>query len=466
MDNIQNTEWMLLMVLILHLIMAPGTKVEESFNVQAVHDILYHRFNLSAYDHNEFPGVVPRTFIGPLAISFFILPFVDVCRWFGVTKLWILLGARLVLGMFVLLGFCNFCRCVQKHFGRNTATFLRIITASQFHFLFYASRPLPNIFALVGVLWTYQLWLDGKLGRAVWVATIFTALFRCELVLLFGCIFIVPLIKRKLPLFGFNGALANGFMVVLITLAVSVPVDSVMWQRFLWPEGEVWWFNVVQNRSSEYGVYPFLWYIYSALPRALLTTYFLVPFGLVCEKRLLFYVLPALFYIFIYSFLPHKELRFIIYTFPLLNLAAASFCAKLYVTLNTQLDIFVLLILQMKSTSHLVFNIAGTSVLSYASSWNYPGSQAIGYLQFMQRYDRNKLVTVHIDNYAAQTGVSRFLQFYDTWQYNKTEHLGPSDLKNFDFLLVGSYNEKNIVSVARRNYSSSHRLLFSVKAFQ
>ena len=60
-----------------HLYVAPYTKVEESFNVQAVHDILtygipradaWDKFS-SQYDHMTFSGAVPRTFIGALVLA-------------------------------------------------------------------------------------------------------------------------------------------------------------------------------------------------------------------------------------------------------------------------------------------------------------------------------------------------------------------------------------------------------------
>jgi hypothetical protein len=76
-------------LILLHLSLSPYTKVEESFNIQAVHDILSSGIprpsstNASEqftcdYDHASFPGAVPRTFIGALVLAGIVTPLLQL----------------------------------------------------------------------------------------------------------------------------------------------------------------------------------------------------------------------------------------------------------------------------------------------------------------------------------------------------------------------------------------------------
>lgn len=74
-------------VILTHLFLAPYTKVEESFNIQATHDILINglpwgikwehtgSWLRERYDHLTFTGSVPRTFVGPLSLAAASWPF-------------------------------------------------------------------------------------------------------------------------------------------------------------------------------------------------------------------------------------------------------------------------------------------------------------------------------------------------------------------------------------------------------
>jgi len=131
-------------LILLHLVIAPYTKVEESFNLQATHDISTYGFQVTSdtYDHISFPGAVPRTFFGALVLSALSSPVFSV-----IGRQHAQLIARAVLGLFNTYSLLRFKHGLDGEFGRGVGRWFILLMAGQFHVLFYASRTLPNMYA-------------------------------------------------------------------------------------------------------------------------------------------------------------------------------------------------------------------------------------------------------------------------------------------------------------------------------
>ena len=83
-------------LILYHLLLAPYSKVEESFNLQATHDIIAYGIPISGnirtkfellYDHMVYPGAVPRTFVGAGVLAGITRPLSRIfgfVRWGGV----------------------------------------------------------------------------------------------------------------------------------------------------------------------------------------------------------------------------------------------------------------------------------------------------------------------------------------------------------------------------------------------
>ncbi|CAL4123043.1 unnamed protein product, partial [Meganyctiphanes norvegica] len=346
---------------------------------------------------------------------------------------------------------------ITIHFGDKTVLWLIFIfTINVMHFLYHQNCPSGANYGLSKTLFAFSAWMEQRHGRLILLSGAAVLIFRSELCLLLGPMLLTDLATKRLEILKF---LRYGIPSGILCLGLTIGIDSIFWRHLLWPEGDVFWFNTYQNQSHNWGVYPFLWYWYSALPRALGLSLLLVPIGIAVDKRVRVLLTPALVFVALYSFMPHKELRFIIYVFPLFNVAAARasqfFWEGRDKTGGRQF-------LAIGCILHLICNAALTGLLVTISSANYPGGVALQ--KFHEIVPASESVNLHIDNLCAQSGVSRFTQLNDNWIYNKTENLqaGSSKLRKFTHLLVEA---KSKFSYNLKKYKDTHEILASVEAF-
>lgn len=448
-----------------HLVISPFTKVEESFNIQAIHDILkfgiFPLETIDNYDHKQFPGVVPRTFLGSLVVAGLAKPILLLSSAFGFE----IEGYELQKLVRAVLGLVNVLMLIRLRDSINKITFsdkkskrkgligfwYTTLLLSQFHLLYYSSRTLPNFIALPLVNFSLSKIIQGDLSGLTWLA--FTGIvFRLE-VGLFG---LIIAIVSSLG-FGQSNIFGNIIYLAMGTLLggfTSFCIDSYFWGRPLIPEIDSFIFNIVQGKSTEWGTEPwdtyFKKYLFQ-LFRPPVILMLAIP-GLINDPandgtkfgdkksaphparyslRILF--ISSILFIAAMSFQPHKEWRFIVYTIPIFTLQAANgvtnICQKWGLSVLNKVLIFII-------GANVIISSLLSLHMGYISSFNYPGGDA---LQFTNNYIlenyKNETVSVHMDVPACMTGITRFGELDGKFaSYDKSEQ--DFDITNYDIIIT------------------------------
>ncbi|KAH6650248.1 glycosyltransferase family 22 protein [Chaetomium tenue] len=415
-------------LILVHLIVAPYTKVEESFNIQAAHDVLvygvptsdvYNKLS-STYDHFTFPGAVPRTFIGPVLLAGLAQPIVALVGFQHAQ-----LVVRAILGLFNAACLLVFARNLRRAYGAEVARWYLLLQASQFHVIFYASRTLPNMFAFGLTTLAFSFLLPNPLNpkstprrqRLSITTLVFAAvIFRSEIALL---LFTTVLHQLLQPTLSLSRAIRPFTISFLSALTISLPIDTYFWQHRgpfpLWPELTGFLYNVIHGGASAWGTAPWHWYFTSALPRLLLnplTPLLLLPLALThpaLRRAARPLTLPTTLFIAIYSAQPHKETRFILYAAPPFTAAAALAAAHVFRRRTGKGAVPALL------AAGLVLSVVGSWAASSAmlavSALNYPGGEALAYVRGVAGVGGGgggAVVPVHADVLACMTGVTLF----------------------------------------------------------
>ncbi|KAL6869044.1 alpha-1,6- mannosyltransferase [Amphichorda felina] len=417
---------LLFIVPLIHLLVSPHTKVEESFNLQAVHDILVYATPITnvhdrlaaAYDHFTFPGVVPRTFVGAVLLSGISQPLIAFSSFQHAQLI-----VRAVLGAFNAGCLLVFRNALASAYGNGVARWWTVMLITQFHVMYYLSRTLPNMFAfgLTTLAFAFilpkssQLKASRRRKQAIVCLTLAAAVFRSELAILLATTGGYLLVSRQMSL----TAMVPVFLTAFIgSLTMSVPIDSYFWQRWLWPELAGFYYNTILGSASNWGVSSWHYYFSSALPRLLLNPLapILIIFSLAqpgTSRQAQLLTIPSLLFVAIYSFQPHKEARFIFYAIPPLTAAAAL--GANYVSSRISRSVAYRLATYSIAAS-IPFALALSSATLLVSSLNYPGGDALVQLQSIVARDLPEqapdqtIAFAHADVLTCMTGLSLFGQ--------------------------------------------------------
>lgn len=269
---------------------------------------------------------------------------------------------RVMLGGVFAFACANLIQTLSRKMGRATSVWFAIWTLAQFHIPYYAGRTLPNFMALPWFLLGISFILLREEFFGILFITATATVMRLEI-----AAFIIPtaiqlVLQKRTSLFN---ALLAGAIGGFGSLALTAPLDYWLWAptlphdqlpgftplKTLWPEFSAMLYNIVDGKAANWGVMPKHFYA-TALAKSLAGALPIAFFGLVWAAaqavtgktrgvlgnrnqmrnvgEIARTLLPGtVCLILALSTVGHKEWRFIVYAYPVINMIAAATSAAL-----------------------------------------------------------------------------------------------------------------------------------------
>ena len=288
-----------------------------------------------------------------------------------------------------------------------------------------------------------------QIGTALLVAVGIIA--RSEVTILCATFLLLDFILSPSPVSYFLIVFPAVLVSAILSTIATMTIDTRLWNTPSFPELEALLFNVRDGHASNWGVEPWNYYLLS-IPKLLLNplsvplialTIVLTRYtslSLIETIRKPRYILIApIIYIAGFSFLPHKEWRFIMYITPLLTTTSSISAAYLHHHRSKSLLHRLLHLILLIS---LPITFLASLTMTLISSTNYPGALALEHLHATQNLSSAR---VYLDIPTRMTGATLPLCTHRNWTYTKSENQTILDSieywRDIDFAIIGSLED-------------------------
>eukprot|EP01080_Neovahlkampfia_damariscottae_P000179 gene179-4425_t len=369
----------LVFVRILSSIIIPISDCDEVFNYwEPIHYLLYQK-GFQTWEYS--PEYALRSYL-------FLLPYFGVGKIAslnGIEKIGVFFLIRMTMGLFCSICETFFLYGVYSKFGKNTTIFTWISLLFSSGMFFSSASFLPSTFVMYILMITMGIWLSDNI-KYKYPLIILTSGICAIIGWPFCIIAILPIAIDTILKYGFIPSLNIASIVSIGLLSLTSWIDSFYYKRIFFTPINLLMYNKGSG-SEKYGTEPFSFYFKNLTLNFNIMFWIslISPTGILSSSKFnmknIIYIIPFHIWFFFFSFIKHKEERFLFVIYPILCLSAGIFCT-IWWKKSKLLIIFIFSIF-------ILFSISRTSVVMI--NYNAP----IGVYSNFYFYMKNKPKTMN-----------------------------------------------------------------------